>query len=104
MLAIKRKTAVTKLINIEPVAATESSVSPVDRVLRVRQVCEQTGLCRAMIYNLEAAGRFPERIRLSPNAVGWLQSEVTTWVHGRFRVCREAAQKKTATPTTQVRI
>lgn len=39
------------------------------RMLRLRQVCEATGLCRASIYKLESERRFPSRIRLSGRAV-----------------------------------
>ena len=43
---------------------------PVVQVLRLKQVCGRTGLCRAMIYRLEAQGRFPERIQLGCRAIG----------------------------------
>jgi len=32
------------------------------QVLRLPQVCKATGLCRSMIYQLEAEDRFPRRI------------------------------------------
>jgi predicted DNA-binding transcriptional regulator AlpA len=38
----------------------------------VPQVCEVTGLCRSMIYQLEADLRFPQRVKIGIRAVGWL--------------------------------
>ena len=32
------------------------------------------------IGRLEAQGRFPQRIRLGANRIGWLHSEVVTWI------------------------
>ena len=36
------------------------------------------------IARLEAAGEFPKRIRLGPNRVAWLMSEVDAWVGERL--------------------
>jgi prophage regulatory protein len=41
------------------------------------------------IARLEAAGKFPRRVRLGPNRVAWLLSEVDAWVSERLAV-REA--------------
>lgn len=35
------------------------------------------------IGRLEAAGKFPKRVRLGPNRVAWLLSEVNEWVAER---------------------
>ena len=50
------------------------------KILRRRQVCDLTGLSYSTIYRLEREGEFPQRRRLGPNTVGWLASEVETWV------------------------
>jgi len=50
------------------------------QVLRLPQVTQITGLCRSMIYQLEAADRFPRRIRIGSRAVGWLHGEVQQWL------------------------
>lgn len=55
------------------------------RVLRIKDVCERTGLKHAWIYKLEGEGRFPARVELGPNAVGWLESEVDEWISSRPR-------------------
>lgn len=34
------------------------------RLLRLRDVCRTTGLCRSMIYKMQAENRFPQRVRI----------------------------------------
>jgi prophage regulatory protein len=67
--------------------ATTLSISNL-QVLRLPQVILATGLCRSMIYQLEAAERFPRRIRLGPRAVGWLHGEVQQWLADRVTQSR----------------
>lgn len=54
-------------------------------VLRKPEVEQRTGLSASSIDRLEAAGNFPKRMQLSPNAVGWLSSEVDGWIKSRPR-------------------
>lgn len=54
-------------------------------VLRLRQVIGRTGLSRSTIWRLERSSRFPSRIQLSENAVGWNEGEVTAWLAKRPR-------------------
>jgi prophage regulatory protein len=35
------------------------------------------------IWRLEKSGRFPKRIRLGPNRVGWSAREVAAWIEAR---------------------
>jgi prophage regulatory protein len=48
-------------------------------ILRVPQVVELSGLCRASIYRLAKLGEFPSPIKLSNRAVGWRRSEILAW-------------------------
>ena len=48
-----------------------------------------TGLRRSMIYQLQAEKRFPQRIKLSERAIGWLESEVQAWLDARIKVSRK---------------
>ena len=41
------------------------------RILRLPEVCAVTGLGRSFIYQLQAAGSFPQRVKLGVRAVGW---------------------------------
>ena len=66
-----------------PAAAT-----PHQRILRLREVCALTGLGRSFIYQLQAEGRFPQRIKLGARAVGWVEEEVQQWVAERIAESR----------------
>jgi prophage regulatory protein len=61
---------------------------PNERALRLRQVSQLTGLGRSMIYQMQAEGRFPQRIKLGERAVGWLESEVREWLAARIETSR----------------
>jgi prophage regulatory protein len=50
------------------------------QILRLPQVCKVTGLGRSMIYQLEAQQKFPHRVRIGVRAVGWVESEVQSWL------------------------
>jgi prophage regulatory protein len=58
------------------------------KILRLPQVCEVTGLCRSMIYQLEADLRFPQRVKIGVRAVGWLDKEVNAWLIRRIELSR----------------
>lgn len=66
------------------------SIEPL-QVLRLPQVCKVTGLCRSMIYQLEAERRFPCRIKLGLRAVGWIEGEVQEWLAVRIERSRGCA-------------
>ena len=58
----------------------------VPRLLRLQQVGEITGLRRSMIYQLEADGNFPKRVKLATRAVGWVESEIRDWIAARIMI------------------
>jgi prophage regulatory protein len=62
------------------------------QILRLPQVCAVTGLKRSMIYQLEAEQRFPNRIKIGVRAVGWIESEVRTWVAMRIAESRASVR------------
>jgi prophage regulatory protein len=72
--------------NLEP--SVRLRCDPNERALRLRQVCQLTGLGRSMIYQMQAEGRFPQRIKLGERAVGWLESEVRDWLASRIETSR----------------
>ncbi len=49
------------------------------RVLTIDKVCELTTYTAQHIYRLERAGKFPSRLRLGANRVGWKLSDIETW-------------------------
>jgi prophage regulatory protein len=54
------------------------------QILRLQEVCKTTGLCRSMVYQLEAEQRFPARVRISDRAVGWIEDEIQAWLAERI--------------------
>ena len=42
-----------------------------------------TGLSRTTWWRLERKGLAPKRRQISPNGVGWLQSEIVAWIASR---------------------
>jgi len=54
------------------------------QILRLPEICKTTGLGRSMVYQLEAQGRFPSRVRISDRAVGWIEEEIQGWLAERI--------------------
>ena len=51
-----------------------------EKILRKPAVQDKVGKSDATIYREEKAGRFPKRIQLGANSVGWLESEIDEWI------------------------
>jgi prophage regulatory protein len=45
-------------------------------LLRLREVQRISGLSRSSIYRMEAAGKFPARVKLSERAIAWREAEI----------------------------
>jgi prophage regulatory protein len=62
-------------------------------ILRRKQVEARTGLSRSTIYERMKKGTFPRPIRLGgqARAVGWLESEVESWIVTQIENSRKAA-------------
>lgn len=43
-----------------------------------------TGLSRTQFWRLEREGLVPRRIQLGANSVGWVRSELESWVRSRM--------------------
>jgi prophage regulatory protein len=73
------------------VGATAPTISPeADRVIREDECLRLTGLSRTTRWRLERQDRFPRRLQLSDNAVGWLLSELLAWRTSRLARTRAA--------------
>lgn len=55
-----------------------------ERLMRLAEVIERTGLSRSMIYLSIRNGDFPPNVRLGPRCVGWIESEIDAWIQGRI--------------------
>lgn len=54
------------------------------RILSKRQVKELVLYSPQHIARLEKAGKFPKRVLLGPNRVGWVEDEVLDWLQIRL--------------------
>lgn len=53
------------------------------RYLKMKQVTELTGYTAQHIYRMERDGKFPARVRIGANRVGWPLKEVEAWFASR---------------------
>jgi len=53
------------------------------RIIRKPELFSKIGLSDATIWRMEKAGRFPRRIILGGNSVGWLYSEIEAWLEAK---------------------
>ena len=54
------------------------------RILSKRDVKALVLYSPQHIARLEKAGQFPQRVRLGPNRVGWVEEEVLDWLQQRI--------------------
>jgi prophage regulatory protein len=64
--------------------------SSTDRILRKPEIQHRVGLSDPTIWRLERAGKFPKRIKLGGNSVGWFESEINDWL--QTKAAERAAQ------------
>jgi prophage regulatory protein len=72
--------------------SASNTITVRQRILRLPEVCAVTGLGRSFIYQLQATGSFPLRVKLGVRAVGWLEDEVQRWLSDKVA---ENRQRKT---------
>ena len=54
-----------------------------DRIIREDECRRLTGICRTTRYQKEIKGEFPARRQLGGRSVGWLLSEVNSWLNNQ---------------------
>jgi len=52
-------------------------------IVRKREVCEMLGVSPATLWRWTRRQDFPAPVKLGPNTVGWLVSEINDWVVAR---------------------
>jgi prophage regulatory protein len=57
-------------------------------ILRLPAVKNRTGLARSTIYLRIAEGSFPKQISLGGRAIGWVESEIETWLSNQIQQSR----------------
>jgi prophage regulatory protein len=53
-----------------------------DRIVRLPEVLQMTGVCSTTIWRLEKKDKFPKRIHIG-RAVGWRLSDLQAWIATR---------------------
>ena len=64
----------------DPKSAGASPAGAPLRLLRLHQVMDMTGLRRTKLYGLQAEGKFPMRVQITPRCVGWVEQEIQAWI------------------------
>ena len=55
-----------------------------ERLIKLNEVKQDTGLSRSSIYRLVKNGDFPKPVKLGERASAWLESEVNNWIADRI--------------------
>ena len=63
--------------------ATPKAPAQPDKLIRIKTVCELSGLGKTSVYSIPD---FPKRVVLSRRAVGWKLSQVQAWIESRSAV------------------
>ena len=67
--------------DITPVAGTqEAKMMTQDRLLRLPEVKNKTGLSRTTIYRRVTARQFPRPVSMGNNTIAWRESEINAWI------------------------
>lgn len=51
-----------------------------DQIIRKPELFSKLSLSDATIWRMEKSGKFPQRIKLGGNSVGWFENEVEAWL------------------------
>ncbi len=54
------------------------------KIIRLTEVIERTGMSRSLIYMYIKLGKFPQQVKLGERAVGWLSSEIDQYIYDRI--------------------
>lgn len=60
------------------------------RIIRLPEVKEKTGLSRSSIYLRMSKGDFPQSISLGERAIGWVETDVEQWLDERIAASKAA--------------
>jgi prophage regulatory protein len=74
----------------------QGGANMVTKILRLPAVKARTGLSRSTIYLRIAAGTFPKPVHLGARAVGWIESEIETWLSRQIEQSRQAKARGVA--------
>jgi prophage regulatory protein len=58
------------------------------RIIRKKEVILLTGLSQASIYRLMASNDFPKQIQITCKSVGWIESDIISWIESTIEKSR----------------
>jgi prophage regulatory protein len=61
-----------------------------EKLIKLSEVIERTGLCRSHVYTLE---RFPRPIKVGKRASAWISSEVDLWIAQTIQAQRASQEE-----------
>ena len=67
-----------------------------ERLIRLPEILQITGLARSTIYKKLSEGRFPRPVNLGGRAVAWLSSDIENWINERVAERDRQAAKEGA--------
>lgn len=70
--------------NTPPQDSAPSTHAKPDRLIRLAEVEELTGLKKSSLYGLTRAGKFVTPIRLSSRCTAWSYAAVQQWIQDRI--------------------
>lgn len=53
---------------------------PCTRLIRLSEVMNKTGFCKAWIYRLISQNRFPQPVKIGIRAIAFIESEIDEWI------------------------
>jgi prophage regulatory protein len=59
--------------------------------MRSQELSEAIPYSQNHIRRLEAAGKFPKRVQIGDNRVGWVRAEVEQWINDRLGARRSGS-------------
>ena len=65
--------------------AQDSSHAAFNRCVRIRQVCDMTGMSKASVYRKMADGTFPKSFKISEGISAWRVATIEAWIADRER-------------------
>ncbi|MDH4229223.1 MAG: AlpA family transcriptional regulator [Nitrospirota bacterium] len=65
----------------------------VQRILRLPEVKNLTGLSRSTLYNYISRNEFPAPVGLGPRSVGWLEGDIQSWIDQRIAASRPTGRR-----------
>ncbi|MEG3086750.1 helix-turn-helix transcriptional regulator [Sphingomonas sp. PB4P5] len=56
------------------------AIDSCDRIIRLKEVLQKTGLSRSTLYRKVALRTFPKQIAISTRCAGWRESDLNEWL------------------------